>query len=66
MNLNEFKDSLFEILNETDKLPVMDLELDDPADTLKVFLPDGSLFKIQCEKVQWIERTKEWKIKRSF
>ena len=50
MNLNEFKDSLFEILNETDKLPVMDVELDDLADTLNVFLPDGSLFKIQCEK----------------
>lgn len=29
MNLNEFKDKLFDILNETELLPIVDIELMD-------------------------------------
>ncbi len=50
MSLDEFKDSLFSILNETEELALADIELDDTADTLKVSLLDGSLFNVHMEK----------------
>lgn len=52
MNLNMFKDKLFDILNETDDLPVKDLEADDVKDTLYVTLSDDSVFKIHCSEVR--------------
>ena len=49
MSLNEFKDRLFDILNETDHLPVKDIDVEDLADTIRVYLSDESMFKIQCK-----------------
>ncbi len=49
MNLNEFKDRLFDILNETDHLPIKDIDAEDRADIIRICLSDESMFKIQCE-----------------
>ncbi len=48
MELNEFKDRLFDILNETDNLPIADLVVNDREDEIKVFLDDHSSFLIKC------------------
>ena len=49
MSLTEFKDRLFDILNETDHLPVKDIDVEDLTDTIRVYLLDESMFKIQCK-----------------
>lgn len=50
MSLNEFKDRLFDLLNETDCLPIADLEVQDTMDVIKVCLTDKSAFKIKCSR----------------
>lgn len=46
MTHNEFKDRLFEILNETDMLPIMDIDINDKENQFKIVLRDGSQFMI--------------------
>lgn len=50
MDLDTFKDKLFELLNEADGLAIEDLELDDTANMIRLRLADGASFKIQCEE----------------
>lgn len=49
MDINEFKDRLFEILDETDNLPIQDLDLDDKNDTLNIYLRDNTRFSVRVE-----------------
>lgn len=49
MCLNEFKDRLFDILNDTDELPIADIMVNDAMDSMKIYLDDGSLMTITCE-----------------
>lgn len=49
MAKDEFKDKLFEILNETDNLPIQDIAVDDRNDSLSVYLADGTRFEILVE-----------------
>ena len=46
MDRNECKDRLFDILNETDALPVYDLVVDDEKDIIHVYLDEGTTFSI--------------------
>lgn len=48
MGLDEFKDRLFDILNESDCLPVADIIADDRQDEFKILLEDHSSFTIRC------------------
>lgn len=41
MDKNEFKDRLFDILNDTDDLPVKDIVAEDRNDVLNIYLEDG-------------------------
>jgi hypothetical protein len=45
----EFIDRLFDVVNESDNLPIQDIVTDAAEDIIKVYLTDGSVFKIQCE-----------------
>jgi hypothetical protein len=49
MNINDFKDGLFEILNETNELPIADIDTDDRNNQFKVVLQDGTQFLITVE-----------------
>ena len=49
MELNYFKDILFELLNEWDR-DVLDVMVDDRQDLLWVVMADGSVFRIHCQK----------------
>lgn len=49
MSLNEFKDRLFDILNETDNLPIADIMVNDAENTMKIYLEDGTVSTITCE-----------------
>lgn len=49
MELNEFKDRVFDILNESNGLPIKDIVLNDSEDTIILNLLDRSKFQIKCE-----------------
>lgn len=49
MEINVFKDRLFDVLNETDNLPIQDLVTDDKNNRVNVYLTDGSRFTIHIE-----------------
>lgn len=48
MELNEFKDRLFDLINESSDLPVSDIAVNDREKTIKVYLQDHSVFTIAC------------------
>ena len=49
MTHNEFKDYLFEVLNETEELDIADIETYDRENKFKVVVADGSQFIITTE-----------------
>ena len=51
MDLNYFKDCLFDLLNEWDSLEIVDIEVQDRNDTITVTVGDGSVFEIRCRPV---------------
>lgn len=57
MDLNYFKDTLFDLLNESDELDLSGIRADDKRDTFTVRTADGSVFELFVpEKVkQWIQ-----------
>lgn len=46
MEKNEFKDRLFDVLNDTDNLPIQDIMVEDRNDKMNVYLTDGTRFSI--------------------
>ena len=51
MDINEFKDRLFDAINDADNLPIQDLELEDREDRIQVSLEDGSKFVVLVKNV---------------
>lgn len=49
MRLNEFKDRLFNVLNETDDLPITDIIVNDKENEIKLLLDDHSSFIVTCK-----------------
>lgn len=49
MCLNEIKDRLFDILNETDNLPIADIMVNDAENNMKIYLEDGTVAMLTCE-----------------
>ena len=50
MDLNYFKDKIFDLLNESDELDLSDIRTDDKRDTFTVRTADGSVFELLCQK----------------
>lgn len=50
MELNYFKDKLFDVLNDSDELDLSDITVDDRHDLFTVSTADGSVFELQCRK----------------
>ena len=49
MSLNEFKDRLFDVLNDTNDMSITDIMVDDAQNTMKLYLEDGTIATITCE-----------------
>ena len=49
MSLNEFKDRLFDVLNDTNDMPIADIMVNDDENTMRVYLADGTIATITCE-----------------
>lgn len=50
MELNYFKDQLFDLLNESE-LDLAEIESDERANTFTVYITDGSKFELECRAV---------------
>ncbi len=51
MDLNIFKDILFDLINESDDLDIADIQAYDEKDLLMVAMKDRSVFAIRTMKV---------------
>ena len=51
MDLNYFKDKLFDLLNESDELDLSDIRADDKHDTFTIHTADGSVFELFCREL---------------
>ena len=49
MSKDEFKDSLFDLLNESDDIPIEDIETDDRNNSFGIFWDDGTRFLIRVD-----------------
>lgn len=49
MKKNEIKDRLFDILNDTDDLPIQDMMVDDKNNMVNVYLTEGTRFSVHVE-----------------
>lgn len=49
MNKDEFKDRLFDVLNDTNNLPIYDIVVKDKEDTIDVYLIDGTKYSVYIE-----------------
>ncbi len=52
MELNCFKDKLFDLLNEADNMEIKNIEVNDKENTFRVFLQDGYSFEIECRQIK--------------
>jgi len=59
MELNYFKDKLFDLLNESDGMGIADLNAEDRKNLLTVTTEDGSIFELVCREVT--EKEDGWK-----
>lgn len=50
MDLNYFKDKLFDVLNESDELDLSDISADDRRDSFTLTTADGSVFELLCQR----------------
>ena len=50
MDINYFKDILFDVLNESEELNLQDIRADDKNNTFTVVTHDGTSFKLRIEK----------------
>lgn len=51
MELNDFKDWLFDLINEAEDMDTAYIKLRDKNDTLIIGMPDGGIFEIWCKKI---------------
>ena len=49
MELNYFKDKLFDVLNESDDLDLADITADDRQNSFTLTTSDGSVFELLCQ-----------------
>lgn len=59
MELNYFKDKLFDLLNESDEMDISNIDSDDRNSLFIISMADGSVFEIVCR--QAAEKEGEWK-----
>ncbi len=52
MDLNYFKDKIFDLLNDTNTMFISDIDTNDKENTFKILLQDGNLFEVECRQVK--------------
>lgn len=52
MELNYFKDQVFDLLNDADNINIRDIETNDKENLFTVLLQNGSIFELKCRQVE--------------
>ena len=52
MELNDFKDWLFDLINDAENMDTAYIEFNDRNNKLIIGMPDGGIFEIQCKKIE--------------
>lgn len=52
MELNEFKDRLYNLLDDSENLELADIDTDDKNDIFTIKTNDGSVFEIKARKIK--------------
>ena len=52
MDKNEFKDGIFNVINESDEFDLADIVADDDKDKMTITVADGSVFELQISKLE--------------
>lgn len=52
MELDYFKDKIFDLLNETDTMIISDIEAKDKENIFRICLEDGKIFEVECRQVK--------------
>lgn len=51
VDIEYFKDKIFELLNETNDIGISDIETYDKENVFKVFFQNEEIFEIECRQV---------------
>lgn len=52
MTIEDFKDWLFDVLNDLDSDILADIKANDKANTFELFVVGGDVFEIECRKAK--------------
>lgn len=52
MELDYFKDMIFDLMNEADSIDIANIESDDANNTYTVSTSDESVFEVECRKIK--------------
>lgn len=52
MELDYFKDKIFDMLNDTNAMLISDIEMLDRENVFKILLQDGNLFEVECRQIK--------------
>lgn len=52
MEINDFKDWLFDLINDAADMDAAYIETDDRNNTFIIGMPEGGMFEIHCKKIQ--------------
>lgn len=58
MELNYFKDKMFDLLNDADNMGIMDIAVNDKEDRILVQLAGGSVFALECRQLKRAQKKK--------
>lgn len=50
MELNSFKDKIFELINDADNLEINDIQTDDKRNTFTIITQAGLAFELECRQ----------------
>lgn len=52
MDLDYFKDKIFDLLNDTDDMKIRDIETNDKENLFTVLLQNGCIFELECRQLE--------------
>lgn len=51
MDIEYFKDKLFDLLNEADNIGIINIETYDKENIFKIFFQNGTIYEIECRQI---------------
>ena len=52
MDLDYFKDKIFDLLSDSNAMNISDIETKDKENIFKILLEDGNIFEVKCRQIK--------------